>query len=129
MGIIEEYVEAKQRWKVKFDSGTVKNFKADNLRVIKVKKKKKKDKDKQRMDKTVGDAEDLKDKTEGGVDAAAVPASSNTTKGPTITGQRNAHVAASLTDTLRLLNMGDATKEGVECTNYADKGSKLLKGY
>jgi len=41
IGTVEIYLADKERWKVKFRSGTSKNFKADALRVVKQKKEKK----------------------------------------------------------------------------------------
>lgn len=98
MGVVEEFVESKQRWKVKFDSGIVKNFKTDNLRVIKIKKKKKKDRP-----PTETQLEDTASKKAPSASEAAAKA--------LLPGQRNAKVAGSLTETLRLLGLAGNLSE------------------
>lgn len=40
LGVADEFLEEKQRWRVKFASGVAKNFKAENLQVVKAKKQK-----------------------------------------------------------------------------------------
>jgi alkylated DNA repair dioxygenase AlkB len=35
LGVVDEYLEAKARWKVRFASGVAKNFKLENLKVVK----------------------------------------------------------------------------------------------
>lgn len=40
LGVVDEFLDEKQRWRVKFASGVAKNFKAENLRVVKTKKQK-----------------------------------------------------------------------------------------
>lgn len=112
IGVIEEFIEAKQRWKVKFDSGMTKNFKADNLRVIKIKKKKeRKDRGKRKGAKE-GDAED----GAAAADTPAATSSSSTAATPGAAGVKNLKVAGSMTETLRLLQgkLGEEAEEAAK---------------
>jgi len=123
VGMVEEYMEAKQRWKIKFASGVEKNFKSDNLRVIKTKKvKKKKDKDKDR-EKVEAAPEEAPE--EAPLPSSEKPSEEGTSKAERrqAQGQRNNNVAGSLADTLSLLGFASTASSEQQAEEVPDSSS------
>lgn len=142
MGVVEEYVEQKGRWKVKFASGVAKNFKAENLCVVKVKKVKAPKacthdstgqpeaqaepvQDKSEVTKDSGSNGAAADAAYGSNKADAEPAEDSSSGASKASKPISSQMASSLTETLERLGR-ESKLEGSESQGVAVQAEQAI---
>eukprot|EP00929_Paragymnodinium_shiwhaense_P098772 TRINITY_DN60261_c0_g1_i1.p1 TRINITY_DN60261_c0_g1~~TRINITY_DN60261_c0_g1_i1.p1 ORF type:complete len:638 (-),score=124.24 TRINITY_DN60261_c0_g1_i1:39-1952(-) len=98
VGVVQEYLEDKGRWRVLFDSGTAKNFKEESLKVVKLKKH----------------AKARKKEADSGYTRIADPVASTTGAATGGAGRRTAMGMGSLSDALQLMKGKAEVSETVQ---------------